>query len=180
MIERIAIERKQPLLEGQKEIFLAGGCFWGTEEYLSRINGVLSTDVGYANGTTEHPTYEEVCSGTTGFVETVRTVYNPKGISMIKLLNVYFESIDPTAVNRQGNDIGDQYRTGIYYTDEEDRSTIEAEIDALQKRVSGTVAVEIKPVSCYYLAEEYHQEYLKKNPGGYCHIVSQFQNAKAF
>lgn len=163
----------------QKEIYLAGGCFWGMEKYLASIKGVLATDVGYANGVIEHPTYEQVCTGSFGFAETVRLTYDPGVAPLPFLLGLYFDVIDPTSVNRQGGDRGLQYRTGIYYTDSADEPTIRAELDTLAARLPAPVAVELKPLQNYYSAEEYHQDYLDKNPGGYCHIgPSKFEHAK--
>lgn len=156
--------------QNRKEIFLAGGCFWGTEKYLSLVKGVVSTDVGYANGNTENPSYEQVCHSNTGHAETVRVKFDPKDISLEKILTLYYDVINPTTVNRQGNDIGAQYRTGIYYTDHEDRERIEQSILELQKEYDKPIAIEVKPLENYYLAEEYHQKYLDKNPEGYCHI----------
>lgn len=152
------------------EIYLAGGCFWGTEKYLSCIRGVLSTQVGYANGNTENPTYEEVCRNNTGHAETVRVVYDPAVLPLELLLELYYESIDPVSVNRQGGDVGTQYRTGIYYVDEKDRPVIDRSIAKLQKNYSKPIAIEVEPLKNFYPAEEYHQKYLDKNPFGYCHI----------
>jgi len=164
------IDRLSDIPRGCREIFLAGGCFWGAEEYLSRVRGVAATDVGYANGTTENPSYEEVCTGQTGYAETVRVVYNPHTLPLTRLLEIYFESIDPCAVNRQGHDAGEQYRTGIYYVDEADLPTAQAALDALAQAAPGPLAVQLLPLENYWAAEEYHQKYLKKNPNGYCHI----------
>ncbi|MDL2317628.1 peptide-methionine (R)-S-oxide reductase MsrB [Eubacteriales bacterium OttesenSCG-928-A19] len=166
------IQRKTPLPAGKeyKEIWLAGGCFWGLERYMEGIHGVAGTDVGYANGNTPDPTYEQVCSHTTGYAETVRVVYDPDMVSLPFLLTLFYQAIDPTTVNRQGNDIGDQYRTGIYSLDESDLPAIRESIDALALTLDAPVAVEVKPLVNYYLAEDYHQAYLRKNPGGYCHI----------
>ncbi|MGI6558285.1 MAG: peptide-methionine (R)-S-oxide reductase MsrB [Limnochordia bacterium] len=152
------------------EIYLAGGCFWGMEKYLASIRGVVSTEVGYANGKTSNPTYEDVCHKNTGHAETVRVNYDPDVISLRFLLQLYFEAIDPTSVNRQGGDVGVQYRTGIYYTDSADLPVIQEAIGQLQKTLHRPVAVEVKPLENYWPAEEYHQKYLDKNPGGYCHI----------
>lgn len=152
------------------EIYLAGGCFWGTEKYISAIRGVTFTEVGYANGITERPTYEEVCTGDTGHAETVHVKYDPSVLPLEFLLELYYESIDPTSVNRQGGDAGTQYRTGIYYTDPADLSTIERSIVRLAERLQSPVAIEVLPLSNFWRAEEYHQKYLDKNPGGYCHI----------
>lgn len=152
------------------EIYLAGGCFWGTEKYLSLINGVENTQVGYANGRTTNPTYQQVCCENTGHAETVKVVYNPGVISLERLLNLFYETIDPTAINHQGGDIGVQYRTGIYYIDEIDLPAIENSIRSLQQGYKKPVAIEVKPLENYSPAEEYHQRYLDKNPQGYCHI----------
>lgn len=153
-----------------KEIYLAGGCFWGTEKYLSLIKGVVDTEVGYANGRTENPSYEDVCRKDTGHAETVRILYDPKEVSLSFILKLFYEVIDPLSVNRQGNDVGSQYRTGIYYVDEQDREVIENSIKELQKSFDRPVAIEVMPLQNYFKAEEYHQRYLDKNPYGYCHI----------
>lgn len=153
-----------------KEIVLAGGCFWGVEEYMSRINGVVDTKVGYANGTKPNPTYEEVCTGTTGHVEACYVKFDEKIISLKELLNKFWNIIDPTLLNRQGPDIGNQYRTGIYYKDEKDLSIINETLKKEQKKYDKPIVTEIEKLKVFYDAEEYHQKYLKKNPGGYCHI----------
>lgn len=161
------------------EIYLAGGCFWGTEKYLSAIPGVLSTQTGYANGTTDSPTYEEVCNQNTGHAETVRVVYDPQKLSLGFLLELYYGSINPLSLNRQGGDVGRQYRTGIYYTDADDLPVIEQSLARLQKRYDRCIAIEVQPLLNYFPAEEYHQKYLDKNPGGYCHIAPvQFEKVK--
>jgi len=154
------------------EIYLAGGCFWGLEKYIASINGVLSTEVGYANGKTENPTYEEVCNMDNGHAEVVRVVYDPKILPLEFLLELFYEAIDPVSVNRQGGDFGAQYRTGIYYVNRDDLPAIEGSIANLQKRYEKPVAIEISPLLNYSPAEEYHQKYLDKNLGGYCHIKS--------
>lgn len=153
-----------------KEIYLAGGCFWGVEEYMSRNNGVIDTQVGYANGTTSNPTYEEVCTGITGHVETTYVKYDENVISLEELLNKFWKIIDPTILNRQGPDIGNQYRTGIYYVDENDLDMINKTLEVQESKYTKPIVTEIKPLESFYEAEEYHQDYLKKNPGGYCHI----------
>lgn len=153
-----------------KEIYLAGGCFWGAEQYLSAIQGVTDTLVGYANGHTQNPAYQEVCRGGTGHAETVRVRYLPQILPLDALLDLYYESIDPLSVNRQGGDSGEQYRTGIYYTCAQDEAVIRESLERLDKRLGRRAAVECAPLSCFYPAEEYHQKYLCKNPGGYCHI----------
>lgn len=152
------------------EIYLAGGCFWGMEKYLAAIRGVTKTEVGYANGKTERPSYEDVCYRDTGHAEAVRVVYDPARVSLRFLLNLYFEAVDPVAVNRQGNDRGTQYRTGIYYTGEGDKPVIEAAIAALQEEYAEPIAIEVASLANFYRAEAYHQNYLDKNPRGYCHI----------
>lgn len=153
-----------------REIYLAGGCFWGVEAYMQRIPGVYEVTSGYANGTTENPTYEEVIYDDTGHAETVHVTYDASKVDLTTLLVYYFKVIDPTSVNKQGNDKGKQYRTGIYYTDEDDLKTIETVIAEEQKKYDKTVVVEVLPLENYALAEEYHQDYLEKNPNGYCHI----------
>ncbi|MGO1468714.1 MAG: peptide-methionine (S)-S-oxide reductase MsrA [Tissierella sp.] len=153
-----------------KEIYLAGGCFWGVEEYLSRIEGVVGSEVGYANGNIKNPSYEQVCSGTTGHTETTHIEFNEKVISLEEVLNKFWSIIDPTLINKQGPDIGSQYRTGIYYTDLEDKDIILKTLERQKEKYKDPIATEIEPLKSFYKAEEYHQKYLKKNPGGYCHI----------
>ncbi len=157
-------------MENLKEIYLAGGCFWGVEEYFSRIPGVRDAVSGYANGQTENPTYEEVCSGLTGHAETVRVSYEPRIVSLETLTEQFFQIIDPTVRDRQGNDVGRQYRTGVYYADAADREILERLFAAEQKKHEQKLATELLPLENFCAAEEYHQDYLKKNPGGYCHI----------
>ncbi|WP_409226759.1 peptide-methionine (S)-S-oxide reductase MsrA [Gudongella sp. SC589] len=153
-----------------KEIYLAGGCFWGVEEYFSRIEGVVDTDVGYANGRRENPSYEQVCTGTTGHAETTYVKYEENAVSLEFLLEKFFKIIDPTLLNRQGGDIGNQYRTGIYYVDEGDVPVILKKMEEVRDQYREPIVTEMEPLSSYYSAEEYHQDYLKKNPGGYCHV----------
>lgn len=153
-----------------KEIYFAGGCFWGTEHYIKQIRGVVSTEVGYANGNGENPTYEEVYTDHTGFAECVKVVYDPAVLSLDKLTELYFHSIDPLSLNRQGNDCGTRYRTGIYYRDEGDRATIERIYHAVEAKVGSPIVVELEPLRNFYPAEDYHQDYLDKNPSGYCHL----------
>lgn len=151
-------------------IYFAGGCFWGTEHFFKQIDGVTDTEVGYANSVIPHPTYREVCTGQTQAVEGVRVVYDTAKIALPYLIRLYLMTIDPTSVNRQGNDAGTQYRTGIYYTTADQQRTAIAELDKEATRHSRPLAVEIKPLINFYSAEEFHQDYLDKNPGGYCHI----------
>ncbi|WP_288480388.1 peptide-methionine (S)-S-oxide reductase MsrA [uncultured Clostridium sp.] len=153
-----------------KEIVLAGGCFWGVEEFMSRLDGVISTEVGYANGRTENPTYEDICTKDTGYAEVCKVTFNEDIISLRELLIEFWGIINPTVLNRQGNDIGSQYRTGIYYIKESDIDTIILTRDNEQAIYTNPIVTEIKPLITYHKAEEYHQHYLKKNPNGYCHI----------
>ena len=153
----------------EKTIYLAGGCFWGCQKYFDRLAGVIETEVGYANGPTANPSYEEV-KRHAGHAETVRVVYDADALPLEKLLDAYFAVIDPTAVNRQGEDEGIQYRTGIYRVDETDAPVIDAALDALARKCDKPLAVESLPLQNFYSAEAYHQKYLEKNPGGYCHI----------
>lgn len=154
----------------KKTIYLAGGCYWGTEKYVSNIKGVLETEVGFANGHTEAPSYEQVKHENTGHAETVRVVYDPETVPLRALLRLFFLIIDPTSVDRQGGDVGHQYRTGIYYTDAEDGQVAEAALSELAREIGQPVAVECCPLEQFWPAEEYHQKYLDKNPGGYCHV----------
>lgn len=153
-----------------KEIVLAGGCFWGVEEYFSRIEGVTKTTVGYANGQTEAPSYEAVCTGLTNHAEVVKIVFDESILSIGTLLDAYWHIIDPTLLNRQGPDKGSQYRTGIYYTNEADLEAIKKSYSKEQLKYVKTIVTELEPLKDFYDAEEKHQAYLKKNPGGYCHI----------
>lgn len=153
-----------------KEIYLAGGCFWGTEHFMRQIRGVTNTQVGYANSNKPDPSYQEVCSGNTRAVETVKVEYDPSRLSLDRLLQLYFKTIDPTSKDRQGNDRGSQYRTGIYHTDPGDRPVIEKALSDLAKQYEKPLAVESLALQNFYKAEDYHQDYLLNNPGGYCHI----------
>lgn len=154
----------------KKTIFLAGGCFWGTQKYMDQIKGVCETEVGFANGNTVNPSYEEVCHNNTGYAETVRVIYDDAVLSLPQLLRFYFRSINPTSLNRQGEDKGSQYRTGIYYTDPQEEAVIREELTELAKNYDKPIMVECLPLKNYYPAEEYHQKYLEKNPNGYCHL----------
>lgn len=153
-----------------KEIWLAGGCFWGVEAYFARVHGVAATTVGYANGQTKNPTYEQVCSGITGHAETVHVEYHPQLVSLSQLLHHFFQIIDPTALNRRGNDRGTQYRSGIYYRDPEDLPVIRSVLAEVQQEYQNPVVTEVLPLANFYPAEDYHQNYLEKNPEGYCHV----------
>jgi peptide methionine sulfoxide reductase msrA/msrB len=152
------------------DIWLAGGCFWGVEAYLARVPGVADASVGYANGTTEKPTYEDVCYRNTGHAETVHVRYDPSRVDLETLLTAFFKTFDPTQQNRQGNDVGSQYRSGIYYKEGTDLDTIERVVAEIQKQYDQPVVTEVLPLDDYYPAEEYHQDYLEKNPDGYCHV----------
>ena len=153
-----------------KEIILAGGCFWGVEAYFQRLNGVIKTVVGYTDGVSENPTYKEVCSGTTNHAEACKIIYDENIITLEKILEHFFRIIDPTSLNRQGYDIGTQYRTGIYYKTAEDKEIAENFIKAEAEKYNKPIVVDIKKESRFWNAEEYHQNYLIKNPKGYCHV----------
>lgn len=151
-----------------KEIYLAGGCFWGVQAYFSRILGVAKTQAGYANGKTERTTYEEVKK--TGHAETVRVSYDPNRVSLQTILEHFFALIDPTSIDRQGPDRGAQYRSGIYYTDEADKQVILEVIEKEQKEYKDPIVTDVEALKNFIAAEDYHQDYLEKNPDGYCHI----------
>lgn len=151
-------------------VYFAGGCFWGTEHLFRQVAGVESTRAGYANSRVPDPSYRQVCSGNTGAAEAVEVVFDPERISLRDLTNLYLMSVDPLSLNRQGNDRGTQYRTGIYYTSEADRRIAETALDSLSARLGRPLAVELKPLENFYPAEDYHQRYLEENPGGYCHV----------
>ena len=168
------------MAEKYSEIYLAGGCFWGTEHFLKQINGVKETQVGYANGNTENPTYEDVCSRDTGHAETVRVLFDKSLAPLEFILELYYKTIDATSLNRQGNDRGTQYRTGIYYTDEADLPIIKKSLAELEKALGKPVVTELARLKNFFPAEEYHQKYLDNNPGGYCHIEPElFEMAKS-
>lgn len=153
-----------------KEIYLAGGCFWGVEGYFARIEGVQSAVSGYANGSTESPSYEDVIYRNTGHAEAVQVRYDAERVSLNEILLHFFRVIDPTTRNRQGNDVGSQYRSGVYFTDAADEVVVADALAQLQQDYAEPVVVENAPLQNFQEAEEYHQEYLRKNPGGYCHI----------
>ena len=160
-----------------KTIYLAGGCFWGVQKFFDQFDGVISTEVGYANGPDAAPSYRDVCKSS-GHAETVEVIYDESVISLTELLKFYFMVIDPLSVNRQGNDIGIQYRTGIYYTDDDQLAEAKAVYKAEEKKAGAKLAVELEPLVNFFSAEEYHQKYLVKNPGGYCHIPRSMFNLK--
>ena len=160
-------------MSARETIYLAGGCFWGMQKYFDQFEGVLKTEVGYANGPDRVPSYREVCADS-GHAETLRIEYDPEKIPFRQLLDDYFLVIDPLSVNRQGHDEGIQYRTGIYYTNEAQKADALACAAALEEQLGEKLAVEILPLADFFPAEEYHQKYLDKNPGGYCHIPESF------
>jgi len=158
-----------------KTIYLAGGCFWGLEKYVDQVHGVARSQAGYANGRTADARYGDG----SGYAEAVRIEYDPDVAPLPFLLELYYDAIDPTSVDRQGNDVGSEYRTGIYYEDPADRPVIEQSLAELQKEYTRPLAIEVAAVSNYAAAEEYHQKYLDKNPGGYCHIPRKLFEAAA-
>lgn len=160
-------------MKKEHEIYFAGGCFWGVEKYFSCVEGVLRTTVGYANGKGEHPSYEDVCEGSRGFCECVQVVFDSSTISLAFLLQLFYRIIDPTSINKQGNDCGIQYRTGIYYTKKMDALIIDESLQELQKIYVNPIVVEVLPLKNFYIAEDYHQKYLMTHPQGYCHISAQ-------
>lgn len=153
-----------------KKIYLAGGCFWGIEAYMERIYGVADAVNGYANGKTQNPKYEDLLYRNSGHAETVEVTYDPAKVSLEKLLYDYLKVVDPTSMNKQGNDRGTQYRTGVYYTDEKEKKVIQSVLEKEQQKYSDRIVVEVLPLEHFAKAEEYHQNYLEKNPNGYCHI----------
>jgi len=164
------IAMSEELQKNSKKIYFAGGCFWGVEAYFARMRGVLDVSSGYSNGLTENPSYEDVTQNSSGHAETVEVSYDPEKISLETLIGRFFKIIDPLSLNRQGNDSGTQYRTGIYYIDKPDQAIIAKVVEEVQKKYTKAIVVEVIPLAQYFLAEDYHQDYLNKNPGGYCHI----------
>ena len=164
-----------PFPPGTQLLYIGMGCFWGAERIFWKIPGVISTAVGYTGGYTPNPTYEETCSGRTGHTEAVQIAYDPTQVSAAELLKAFWENHDPTTPNRQGNDVGTQYRSAIYWTTPEQQEAAEATRDAFQAELTrhghGAISTQLAPfetVGPFYLAEDYHQQYLHKNPGGYC------------
>jgi len=158
-----------------KTIYLAGGCFWGVEHFFAGANGIISTEAGYANGKTSNPSYEDVRYMASGHAETVKVIYDENILSLSLIISKFMSVIDPYSINKQGEDVGISYRSGIYYTDSSDLNCILNEIE--KYNVDGKkCAVEVLPLSNFYPAEEYHQKYLEKNPGGYCHIKLRFED----
>lgn len=153
-----------------KEIYFAGGCFWGTQHFFSQVDGVKEALCGYANGHTENPKYEEVYTDTTGFAETVKVTYNPERIGLEELTELFFCIIDPLSLNRQGHDEGTRYRTGIYFTNPAEKDILQGVYARVEQKAGARLAVELEPLRNFYPAEERHQDYLDKNPEGYCHL----------
>ena len=156
-----------------KKITFAGGCFWGVEAYFKLIDGVTETKVGYANGHKDKPTYEEVCRHATGHAEACQLVYDEEEVTLDQLITYFWRIVDPTLLNRQGNDIGDQYRTGIYYDDQDELAVINASIDLEQTKHNNPIVTEVQALTMFWDAEVMHQDYLDKHPNGYCHIPIQ-------
>ena len=170
--DRRYLEKMAALVYGpQKDIYFAAGCFWGAQKFFKRIAGVNFTEVGFANGRTQDPTYEQVYTDTTGHAECVHVRYNPEQVSLQRLTELFFRIIDPLSLNRQGEDEGTRYRTGVYYEDARDAAVLEAVFTQEKAELQvKDLPVELLPLSCFYRAEDYHQDYLEKNPGGYCHL----------
>ena len=158
-----------------KTIYLAGGCFWGLQKFFDQFNGVAATEVGYANGPDQAPSYQDVCRDS-GHAETVRVDYDESSMELRELLKLYFMVIDPLSVNQQGHDKGIQYRTGIFYTDESQLPAIREIFEGEERKAGAPLAVLVEPLRNFFPAETYHQKYLDKNPGGYCHIPQHFLN----
>jgi methionine-S-sulfoxide reductase len=152
-----------------KTMILAGGCFWGMEAYYSRLKGITATTVGYTDGPTEHPTYREVCQSI-GHVEAIHLTYDESVLSLEKILEHFVRIVDVTQVNRQMHDVGIQYRNAVFFTDPGDEAPIRTYLESYQKKIGRPIATYVKAATPFYPAEEYHQQYLEKNPGGYCHI----------
>ncbi len=169
-VEAQPTDTVKPISKDLKEIYFAGGCFWGTEHFFQQVRGVTKTEVGYANGNIVNPSYKQVTTGKTGFVETVRVIYDPRVVELGLLIDLFLKTIDPTTLNKQGNDIGTQYRSGIYFVDEGEKALVLSKLESLAKGFIAPVVVEALPLKNFYVAEKYHQKYLDKNPGGYCHI----------
>ncbi len=165
----------------EKEIWFAAGCFWGAQKFFKLVEGVTHTEVGFANGDTQNPSYQEVYTDTTGHAECVRVAYQPDVVSLRELTELYFQIIDPLSLNRQGEDVGTRYRTGVYFNNEEDAVILNEIFDNQRIAYGGDLAVELLPLKCFYTAEEYHQDYLDKNPNGYCHLgAAVFDLAKNY
>lgn len=169
----------------EKTIYFAGGCFWGTQHFFIKVDGVKEAVCGYANGDIQNPKYEQVYTDTTGFAETVKVTYNPERVSLEELTDLFFCIIDPLSLNKQGHDEGTRYRTGIYFTDPADKPTLKKIYAREEEKAGAKLAVELEPLKNFYKAEDRHQDYLDKNPQGYCHLpfkaftyVRLYQDAK--
>lgn len=160
----------------QKRIILAGGCFWGVEKFFSLLNGVTHTETAYVNGEIQNPSYEQVCNDNTNHAEAILVEYDNHIISLKEILEYFYQIIDPTSINKQGNDTGPQYRTGIYYEDPLDKTIIQDSLDQLQHHYTKKIAIELAPLQNYTKAEDHHQQYLNKNPDGYCHLTEEHFN----
>lgn len=158
------------LYDAEREIWFAAGCFWGAQKFFKMVDGVTFTEVGFANGNTENPSYKEVYTDTTGHAECVHVRYNPNIVTLNELAELYFKIIDPLSLNKQGEDEGTRYRTGVYYSDNQDVETLQAVFKEQESAIGSKLMVELCPLRCFYTAEEYHQDYLDKNPAGYCHL----------
>jgi methionine-S-sulfoxide reductase len=158
-----------------KTIYVAGGCFWGVQKYIDQVHGVVRTETGYANGRSANATYDDG----SGYAEAVKVEYDPSVAPLPFLLDLFYDVIDPTSVNKQGNDVGPEYRSGIYYTDPADKAVIDESLAQLQKKYTAPIAIEVGPLANYTRAEDYHQKYLDKNPNGYCHIPRKLFDAAA-
>ena len=169
------MKKRQPIQSAPKPevIYLAGGCFWGTEHFFKQVRGVLSVQSGYVNGHTNKPTYEEVVTGETGYAEAVKLTYDPQQLSFKKLLALFFSTIDPTSLNQQGTDVGTHYRTGIYYVNEQQRITAEHALRKLAARYTQPIVVECEPFRVFQPAEDWHTDYLAKFPSVDCHIAPE-------
>lgn len=165
----------------EKQITLAAGCFWGAQHYIKQVEGIVATEVGFANGNTKNPTYKEVYTDTTSYAEAVKIIYDTNKISLRTILRLYFMAIDPTSLNKQGEDSGTRYRTGIYYSVKADLPIINEYVAAESQKYDKPFCVEIVPLKNFYAADEYHQNYLDKNPNGYCHLpVELFKFSKNY
>ena len=169
------MKKRQPIQSAPEPevIYLAGGCFWGTEHFFKQVRGVLSVQSGYVNGHTNKPTYEEVVTGETGYAEAVKLTYDPQQLSFKKLLALFFSTIDPTSLNQQGTDVGTHYRTGIYYVNEQQRITAEHALRKLAAHYTQPIVVECEPFRVFQPAEDWHTDYLAKFPSVDCHIAPE-------
>lgn len=170
-VDRKYLEEVTSLLYGkERDIWFAAGCFWGAQKFFKLVDGVVFTEVGFANGWEIDPTYKQVYTDETGHAECVHVRYDPEKVSLERLVNLFLNMIDPFSLNKQGEDEGTRYRTGVYYDNGEDREVIETVLGSFENKAGRKSAVELQPLRCFYKAEEYHQNYLDKNPGGYCHL----------